>query len=287
MNYKVKPILPVSFGKNSAVFSIILPVVSIGLYMAIAIVSMPKPWCSPVLAATALVLAWAGLLSAFSGIVRGLWGRGITVVLIAFMGLLLNAGILAPVIGVELPIFGGVAGRSNPVTLVQLNSLPQVFENSETVIDSKFDFRLELPAGFVKNPDPVSSPKIIHSYVRGDEKGLPAVTVTIERLHEVLPLRKNTLVVEDLEKFKTEIRKIQPYAAITKIEQGHWKSHSLNLYLVETPEKGDMICTWCVNVPLAGEAISIKVGGLKGSEEQNRRILAYMLKSLRGTSNWD
>jgi hypothetical protein len=82
-----------------------------------------------------MVLAWAGLLSGFVGLVYGLRGRGINVVLFSLAGLLLNSGILSPVFGVELPIVWGVAGRSNPVVLVQLNSLPQVFENSETVID--------------------------------------------------------------------------------------------------------------------------------------------------------
>jgi hypothetical protein len=288
MNYVIKSVtIPATFGRKPAVFSVVAPVIAIGLYTAITIISMPKSWFIPVLAGTAMVLAWAGLLSAVVGLIQGLRGRGINVVLFALAGLLLNGGILSPVFGVELPIVWGVAGRSNPVALVQLNSLPQVFENSETVIDSRFGFRLELPAGFVKNPNPAASSRTIQSYVRGPKNGSPNISVNIDRLREILPPRKDKPSVDEIEKFKTEIRKSSPYAVLTKIEQEHWKSHTLDVFLVEMPENGDMINSWCVNVPLAGEAVTIKVSGLKGAEDQYRKLLTYILKSLHGDSNWD
>jgi hypothetical protein len=209
------------------------------------------------------------------------------VVLFSLAGLLLNSGILSPVFGVELPIVWGVAGRSNPVALVQLNSLPQVFENSETVIDSKFGFRLELPAGFVKNPNQAPSSRTIHSYVRSAENGSPKTSVNIDRLREILPPRKDKPSVDEIEKFKKEIRKSLPYAVISKVEQRQWKTHTLDMFLVEMPEKSDMISSWCVSVPLAGEAVTIKVSGLKGDEDQYRKVLMYILKSLQGDSNWD
>ncbi len=287
MNHIIKAVIPATFGRKPAVFSAVAPVIAIGLYTAIAIISMPKSWCTPVLAGTAMILAWAGLLSAIVGLVQGLRDRSVNVVLFALAGLLLNGGILSPVFGVELPIVWGVAGRSNPATLVQLNSHPQVFENSETVIDSRFGFRLELPAGFVKNLNSAPSSRTIQSYVRNAENGSPETSVNIDRLRDILPPRKDKLSVDEIEKFKTKIRKSSPYAALTKIEQGQWKSHTLDVFLVEMPEKGDMISTWCVNVPLAGEAVMVRVSGLKGAEGQYHKVLMYILKSLQGDSNWD
>jgi hypothetical protein len=293
MNQPIKPviipavIITSAYGKKLAVFSIVAPVIAIGLYIAIAIIASPKSGYMPVLAGTAMVLAWAGLLSAFAGLLRGLWGRGIIVIFIAIAGLLLNAGILAPVFGVDLPIFWGVAGRSNPVTLVQLNSHPQVFENSQTVIDPKFGFRFELPVGFIKNPNHAPASRTIHSFVLASKNEPVKITVAIDRLRETLPPRKDKPSVDDIEKFKKEIHKSSPYAVLAGIEQTHWKSLTLDLFLVETPEKGDMVSAWCVNVPLAKEAIMINVAGLKGAENQYRNVLDYILKSLQGDSNWD
>ena len=112
--------------------------------------------------------------------------------------------------------------------------------------------------------------------------GQPNISVNIDRLRGILPPRKDKPSVDEIEKVKKEIRKNSPYAALVKVEQGQWKSRTLDMFLFEMPEKGDMISSWSVKVPLANEAIMIKVSGLKGNEGQYRKVLTYILKSLQG-----
>jgi hypothetical protein len=288
MNHVVKPaILSATFGKKPAIFSVIAPVLAIGLYVVNAIVTMPNSWYTPVLVGTAMILIWAGLLSAIVGLVHGIRGRGVNVTLYALTGFLLNGCILASAFGIELPFIQGVAGRSDKIAALQLNAIPQVYENSVTVIDSKHGFRFELPAGFVKNLNPATSSQTIKSFVRYAENGSPIISVNIDRLRGIMPPRKDKPSVDEIEVAKKEIRKSSPYAVLAKVEQGQWKSCTLDIFLFEMPDKGDMISSWSVKVPLANEAILIKVSGLKGNEGQYRKVLAYILKSLQGASNWD
>jgi hypothetical protein len=235
----------------------------------------------------AMIVVWAGLLSAIVGLVQGLRSRGRSAALFALTGLLLNSGVLASALGDVSPLIRAVAGRSGGATLVQLNSMPQVFENSVTIFDSKYGFRLELPAGFVKNPSPAPAAMVVHSYIRYADDGSPNIGVNIDRLKGILAPRKGKPSVEELKEFKRGMQKSAPYAVLVRVEQEQWKSHTLDVFLVDMPYQGEMMSLWSVQVPLAGEAIQIHVGGLKEAEDQYRKVLTHILKSLQGNSNWD
>ena len=277
---------PAKSGKKAAIFSLIAPLIAVGLNIVATTALMKYSVHRPLLAAGALIAIWAGLLSAIVGLIRGLGSFSIRAILYALTGLLLNAGLLALACGV-MPGFKGPAEHPSKTTLLQLNSMPQVFENSIAVFNQRYGFRLELPAGFVNNPDSASATKAIHSFVRYDNNGRPNVFVNIERLRKILAPRNDKPSVEQLEEFKRVMRKSSPYAVLDKIEQEQWKSHTLDVFLVEMPDKGEMISLWIVQVPLSGEAIQIQVSGLKGGEGQYRQVLRQILKSLQGNSNWD
>jgi hypothetical protein len=288
MSQLVKPvIISAKCGKKPAIFSVIAPVIALGLYMLSATVALSGQMQLPVFVEIGMILVWAGLLSGIVGFFYGLRGHNINTVLPALTGLLLNSCVLISAFGVELPFFGGVAGRSNGNALLKLNAIPQVFENSVTVIDPKLGFRFELSAGFTKNPNPASSSRTIQSYVRFADNGSPNISVNIDRLRGIMPPKKDKPSVDEREIVKEEIRKSSPYAVLAKVEQGQWKSHTLDVFLFEMPENGDMISSWCAKVPLADEAIMIKVSGLKGDEGQYRKVLTHILKSLQISSDED
>jgi hypothetical protein len=279
-------IIPSNFGKRPAIFSVIAPVIALILYMLSATVALSGLEL-PVLVGIGMVLVWAGLLSAIVGFFHGLKGRNINTALSALTGLLFNGFVLISAFGVEFSFFGGIAGRSNDNALLKLNTIPQVFENSVTVIDPKLGFRFELPAGFTKNPNPAPSSRTIQSYVRFADNGSAHISVNIDRLRGIMPLNKAKPFVGEQEIVKEEIRKSSPYAVLVKAEQTQWKYRTLDTFLFEMPENGNMISLWYAKVPLANETIIIKVSGPKGDESQYRKVLTHILKSLRTASDED
>ena len=114
MNQEIKSaVLSAAFGIKPAVFSVIAPMIALGLYMLSATAALSGQMQLLVLAVIGMTLVWAGLLSAIVGFFHGLRGRNINTVLFAITGFLLNGCVLASAFGVELQFFGGAAGRSN------------------------------------------------------------------------------------------------------------------------------------------------------------------------------
>ncbi len=276
---------PRKSGKKIAIFSVLAALIAICINISGASFPIRFSGYNFTLAASAMIVVWAGFLSAIVGLIKGLRGRGKVAVWCSLIGLLLNGGVITLNFG-AVSFIRSMAGRSSRTTLVQLNSMPQIFSNSVPVFEPRFGFRLELPKGFIKHPNPPPGRNVIHSYIRYSAKGMPEVVVNIMRLHGTLALRKGKPSVEQLEEFKRAMRKSLPHALLVRVEQEQWKSHTLDVFLAEMPSQGEMTSLWSVQVPLAGEAIQIQVGGLKGGEDQYRQVLVHIIKSIQGNSNW-
>ncbi|MBN2019545.1 MAG: hypothetical protein JW749_04905 [Sedimentisphaerales bacterium] len=277
---------PPKSGKNAAFLSIIAPLIAVMLNFASMTETMKYSVYRPFLASGAFIAVWAGFLFALVGLIRGIGGIVIRSILYSMFGILFNVGLVAMAFGV-VPGVKGTIGSPGKVTMLQLNSIPQVFEDSITIFNPKFGFRLELPRGFVDNPDSTSAGKAINSFVRYDNEGKPNIIINIERLRRIMAPRKGKPSVDEVEKFKLAIQKTWPYAVVDKVEEEQWKTHTLDAFMLEAPDKGKMISMWIVQVPLADEAIQIQVGGPFDGQAQYLKVLRQILKSLQGVSNWD
>jgi hypothetical protein len=275
-----------TFGKKAAGFSILTALVAIGLNVAGVTITVRSSIGRFTFTGAGMAILWVGLLSAITGLIQGIRIRGKGTVWCALAGLILNAGVLSLAF-IDIPAFAVIAGRSGRATLVQLNAIPQVFRDSFPIFDPDYGFRLELPKGFVKNPAGKPAPMVIHSYVRYDAGGAPHIMVNISRLRGILAPKNGKLSTRQLEEFKQGLRKNTPNAVLLKVEQEQWKSHTLDVFLIEMPHQGQTMRVWSVHVPLAGEAIQIQVGGTMDVEDQCRQVLVHLLKSLQGNSNWD
>jgi hypothetical protein len=273
-------------GKKTAVFSILTPFIAVALNFAGVIAITSFSASKIIIAAVAMVVVLAGLISAIIGLTQGIRNNVKFVTGCSIMGLLLNGGIFALAF-LFVPAVKGLAGHAGRATLSQLNSMQQVHWNSITVFDPRFGFRFELPPGFVKNPNPPPASQVIHSYVRLASSGAPETVVIITRLYAPMKPQMLKPSPKDLEEFKKGLCVSAPNALLAKTTGEKWKSHKLCVFLTEMPLKGEMISSWSTQVPLAGEAIQVQVVSPQDARDRSRQVLKYILGSLQGNSNLD
>ena len=236
--------------------------------------------------ATRIILGGVGTMVILAGLVVAI----VTLVACLRQGRKGLAGLAAAGLGINgvlllgfvilIPALGRVAHKRNAgYTLAQMQAMPRVIPGSREILNEAIGFRMEIPRGFLDNPAP-APPHVLYSFLYADPNG-SRLCVNVERLGG--HIAKGPLTPE----FYAGLRHNIPPDA--KIEQAvvSWKTHQLDAIRMQYSMGGRLICTWCVQVPLAREAIQIGVGGLADASEEYRRLLDQLLTGLAGISNWD
>ncbi len=254
---------------------------------------------APVVAGVLGVLC-SGLQTRTTKIILG--GAGTTVILVGFIlavvalvaGLRQDrkgiAGLAAAGVGINgllllgfvilIPVLARVAFLRNAgYTLEQMQAMPRVIPGSREILDEAIGFRMEIPRGFVDNPAPLP-PHMLYSFLQADANG-PRLCVNVERLGG--HIAKGPLTPE----FYAGLRHNIPPDAQIEQTVVSWKTHQLDAIRTQYSMGGRLICAWCVQVPLAREAIQLAVGGPADAREEYRRLLDQLLTGIVGISNWD
>ena len=145
----------------------------------------------------------------------------------------------------------------------------------ETVVDETRGFTLELPDGFVANPDLIgATPEIVHAFVLGD--------FTDDQLDIILLIETlgGTIGRERLQP------EHMPPGFQGRLFTTQWQGFDVDAFAV--PEKLGEIQTVTYNaqIPLKRSAIQVKLFGPVEREAEIKTLLENTLAGLQGASNW-
>jgi len=231
----------------------------------------------------------------FSGVATGAILAGFILALVALVGSLRQGrkgfvGLAATALGVNgvlllafamlIPAVARVARvRNAGYTLEQMRAMPRIIPDSREILNEGIGFRMEVPGDFMDNQQPLP-PHVLYSFLHadGNEANL---CVNIERLGG--QITKGPLTPE----FYAGLRSSIPPDAQVEQAVVSWKTLQLDAFRVQYSMGDRLVCAWCVQVPLAKEAIQIGVGGRADASEEYRRLLEQLLTGLAGVSNWD
>jgi hypothetical protein len=137
--------------------------------------------------------------------------------------------------------------------------------------DTKFGFKLTLPDRFVPDPAKVGG-DTIYAYTRPANGARPALWIMVERMRGVIGQEK--------------LGPPPPGGPAVSISTEKWKTFDLQVMHTSASINGLEIVAITTQVPLAGEAIQLTLGGPATEEAELQTINRSLLASLDGRSNW-
>ncbi len=266
-----------SWAGLAAVSSLWAPVVASGFGLLCS--WLPKPAMKIIFSGAATGAIVVGFILALVALVSSLrQGRK------GFVGLAATSvginGVLLLAFAMLIPAVARVARVRNwGYTLEQMQAMPRIIPGSREILNEAIGFRMEVPGDFMDNRQPLP-PHVLYSFLHADANEVN-LCVNIERLGG--QIAKGPLTPE----FYSGLRSSVPPDAQVEQAVVSWKTHQLDAFRVQYSMGGRLLCTWCVQVPLAREAIQIGVGGPPDANEDYRRLLEQLLTGLAGVSNWD
>jgi hypothetical protein len=140
----------------------------------------------------------------------------------------------------------------------------------------QFGFQLEVPDGFVRQPELVGG-DILFAFRRPQKEGERFdTTILVSRLHGPLDREKR-------DQNRNGVRARNPQATVSTET---WKAFEIDVFRVPEPAGDFRVVTLNAQVPLKPEAIQVSVAAEEAREADAREVLRSVLAKLEGESNW-
>lgn len=147
---------------------------------------------------------------------------------------------------------------------------------AEVVSNVAPPFKITIPDGFVARPDQVKADQIVAFHRAGFSAGDVGTIVAVDRMHGTIGREKPSLA--DVAKLGGD--------ATAAIEPARWKGFEVWQVRMTQSLAGKDLVFFLVQVPLKPEAIQVKVAVDAKNEPDGRAIMAQVLASVEGETNW-
>lgn len=264
-----------------------LPLAAVGIGMVIKFADLgdsPAMLIMGIVTITAIITGLVCSIMAFAGAAK--YGRQ-GLLFPGLGGFILN-GLL---IGAILTVFAlqhsidtiqdqqQAAAPVNPMryTLEELEAMPDVRKDGHRIINAELGFRIELPSDYIAMESAGGEVDTIYSYAKQAYGGV--IAINIDRMHGTIGPEKMP------ESEFQQLRQQLPAGSQVEKISVLWNTHELEGFKMVLTGKMEGTF-YSVQIPLAGEAIQINVGGSNMFAQKYPGLLKQLLASLKGKTDW-
>lgn len=156
-----------SAAKSAAILSVLAPVAAFALSGAASALPTPTREMKLLCGGAATLFTFIGFVLAIVALAANLRHKRKGVTALAAVGLGINGLCLLGFILLIPALQRVVRMRTTGYTLDQMRAMPQAIPGSRAILNEALGFRLEIPGGFVENPQPQPE-RVFYAFLRLD-----------------------------------------------------------------------------------------------------------------------